>query len=59
MSASLLADIVVVAHLAYVAFVVFGFLAIPAGWVLGWGWVRNRPFRLLHFCAIAFVGLKG
>ena len=59
MSPSLLADIVVVAHLAYVGFVLFGFITIPAGWALGWGWVRNLPFRLLHFCAIAFVGLEG
>lgn len=59
MSPSLLADIVVVAHLIYVGFVIFGFLAIPAGWALGWGWVRNLPFRLLHICAIAFVGLEG
>jgi hypothetical protein len=59
MSPSLLADIVVVAHLVYVGFVIFGFLTIPAGWALGWVWVRNLPFRLLHFCAMAFVGLEG
>jgi hypothetical protein len=59
MSPSLLADTVVLLHLLYVGFVIFGFLTIPAGWALGWAWVRNRTFRLLHFAAIAFVGLEG
>ena len=59
MRPSLLADIIVVLHLLYVGFVIFGFLAVPAGWARGWGWVRNLPFRLAHFAAIAFVGLEG
>ena len=59
MNAALLADIVVVLHFLYAAFVVAGFLAVPAGWALGWGWVRNFPLRLTHLAAIAFVGLEG
>ncbi|MCZ6473006.1 MAG: DUF2784 domain-containing protein [SAR324 cluster bacterium] len=58
MSPALLANIVVVLHLLYAAFVVSGFLAIPAGWTLGWGWVRGRTYRLLHLAATAFVGLQ-
>ena len=59
MNAGLLADIVVVLHFLYAAFVAAGFLAVPAGWALGWSWVRNRPFRLIHLAAIAFVGMEG
>ena len=50
-----LADLVVAVHAAYVVFVVGGELAVLAGWLLGWGWTRNRVFRLLHLAAIALV----
>ncbi|MGH7778583.1 MAG: DUF2784 domain-containing protein [Candidatus Binataceae bacterium] len=50
-----LADIVVAIHAAYVAFVVFGFVAIIAGGALGWRWVRNFWLRLAHLLAIAIV----
>ena len=42
-------------HAAYVAFVVFGFVAILAGAQLGWNWVRNLKFRLAHLGAIMLV----
>jgi hypothetical protein len=51
----LLADLVVVAHFAYVGFVVFGMAAILVGGVLRWHWVRNFWFRVLHLVAIALV----
>jgi hypothetical protein len=54
----LLADLVVVVHFAYVAFVVVGFLLILLGIVLRWGWVRNFWFRLVHFVAIAIVAAQ-
>ena len=54
----LLADIVVVAHLVYVLFVVSGFLAVFIGGPLGWHWVRNRAYRLTHAGAMLFVGLE-
>jgi polyferredoxin len=53
-----LADVVVVLHAAYVAFVVFGELAILLGIVLRWTWIRNRTFRLLHLSAILVVVLE-
>lgn len=53
-----LADAVVLAHLAYVAFVVQGYLTLPVGWVLGWRWVRNRHYRRLHVAAIALVAVE-
>jgi hypothetical protein len=51
----ILADLIVTIHAAYVAFVVFGLVAIVVGWALGWRWVRNVWFRGLHLVAIALV----
>jgi uncharacterized protein DUF2784 len=50
-----LADLVVVFHAAYVAFVVLGFVAILLGATLKWRWVRNFYFRAAHLAAIGFV----
>jgi hypothetical protein len=46
------ADLVAAVHAAYVAFVVFGFVAIILGVAMGWRWVRNVYFRALHLAAI-------
>jgi len=54
----LLADLVVVFHAAYVAFVVLGFAAILIGIAMGWEWVRDFRFRLAHLAAIGFVVLE-
>ena len=51
----LLADLVVLIHFAYVAFVVVGMAAILLGIVLRWRWVRNFWFRLVHFLMIGVV----
>jgi hypothetical protein len=51
----LLADLMVAIHIAYVSVVVFGLLAILIGGPLGWGWVRNRWFRVFHFLMILIV----
>jgi putative Ca2+/H+ antiporter (TMEM165/GDT1 family) len=53
-----LADLVVVFHGAYVAFVVFGLVAILVGIARNWGWVRNFWFRVVHFLAIAYVAFE-
>ena len=53
-----MADTVLFAHAAFVAFVTGGLVAIGLGPALGWGWVRNRRFRQLHLTAIAFVALQ-
>jgi hypothetical protein len=58
MSNAFLADLVVVLHVTYVSFVVVGELAILAGWLCGWGWVRNRWFRLSHLAAIGIVAFE-
>jgi hypothetical protein len=51
----MLADIVLLAHAAFVIFVVGGLGAVWAGAALGRGWASNRWFRALHLAAIAFV----
>ncbi len=54
----LLADVVVVAHAAYAAFVVVGLAAILLGVALEWRWVRNFWFRVIHFAMIGLVALE-
>lgn len=53
-----IADVVVVVHAAYIAFVVFGMLAILLGVVLHWQWIGNFWFRLSHLLAIAIVAVQ-
>ena len=55
---TLTADLVLAAHAALVAFVVGGQVLILAGWMLGWRWPRNLPFRLAHAGVIALVVLE-
>ena len=49
------ADLVAAVHAAYIAFVVFGFIAIMLGVAMGWQWVRNVYFRAAHLAAILLV----
>ncbi|WP_386083393.1 DUF2784 domain-containing protein [Vreelandella sp. F11] len=51
----LIADIILILHVLFVAFVVLGLAAIYAGYFLNWRWVRNRTFRIVHLCAIGYV----
>ncbi|MFG6666408.1 DUF2784 domain-containing protein [Halomonas sp. HNIBRBA4712] len=51
----LMADIVLLFHVLFVAFVVGGLLAIYAGRLWGWRWVRHRGFRIIHLAAIGYV----
>lgn len=51
----LTADLVVVSHFAFVAFVVFGLLLTLVGGVRHWEWVRGVCFRAIHLAAIGFV----
>ena len=51
----LLADLTVVIHATYVAFVVFGLVAILLGCIAQWRWVRNFYFRIGHLAAILVV----
>ena len=55
---TLLADIVLIVHFAFVLFVVGGLAAIWIGTVAGLAWVRNFWFRAAHLAAIAFVAAE-
>ncbi|HLS99286.1 MAG TPA: DUF2784 domain-containing protein [Porticoccaceae bacterium] len=52
---ALLADGVLILHVAFVVFVVGGLVAIIAGNLRGWGWVNGLAFRIAHLAAIAVV----
>lgn len=54
----LLADTLLVLHVLFVCFVVFGLIAIYLGYGLHWAWVRNRTFRIIHLLAIGIVVLQ-
>jgi hypothetical protein len=54
----LLADLVVVVHAAYVAFIVLGLVAIVYGIARRRAWARNFYFRWLHLLMIAVVVLE-
>jgi hypothetical protein len=54
----LLADALVTIHLAYMAYVVLGQLAILVGWALAWKWVRNPWFRISHLAMILIVAVE-
>ena len=53
-----LANAVLVIHFCYVLFVVFGFVYIWIGRVLGWRGIYNRWFRWLHLLAMAIVAAE-
>lgn len=49
------ADLILVTHALFVAFVVLGLIAMPVGKYFRWRWARNLRFRLIHLAAIGFV----
>ena len=53
-----LADLILIAHFAFVLFVVGGLPAIWIGAAVGWRWVRNFWFRMAHLAAIFFVAAE-
>jgi Protein of Unknown function (DUF2784) len=55
----ILADVLVAIHLAIVAFVVLGLVAILIGVALKRSWARNFWFRLVHLFAIGFIAVEG
>ena len=52
------ADLILVAHAAFIAFVVGGQALILAGWLRGWQWSRQIVFRVLHLGAITTVVIE-
>jgi len=55
---TVLADIVLVVHFAFVLFVVGGLALIWFGAAAGWAWVRSFWFRVGHLGAIVFVAAE-
>ena len=55
---ALLADLLVVGHLAIVLFIVGGLVLILIGARRGWGWVRNPWFRAAHLLGIGIVAAE-
>jgi polyferredoxin len=51
----ILADLIVAAHFAYVAFVIGGLVVVLIGGIVGWKPVRNCWFRLIHLLMIGIV----
>jgi hypothetical protein len=52
------ATLILLIHLAVVAFNVFGLVAIPLGKWLGWGFVRGFWWRFLHVLTLAAVAMQ-
>lgn len=57
MASALLADLLLVAHVAVVLFIVGGLLLIALGGARGWPWVRLFWWRVLHLAAMGFVAV--
>jgi hypothetical protein len=58
MTLELAADLIVFFHLLYVLFTVGGEVLVLFGGAIGWHWVRNRIFRLIHLIASFFVAVE-
>jgi hypothetical protein len=54
----LAADAVLLLHVLFVVFVVFGLVLIFVGRAFAWSWVRNPWFRLIHLVSIAVVVIQ-
>ncbi len=55
---ALLADLVLIVHFAFVAFVIVGLLLIWAGWLGRWRFIRNFWVRLVHLVAMGAVAAE-
>jgi hypothetical protein len=51
----LAADLVLLLHTAFIAFVLFGLVVVLIGVWRGWDWTRNFWFRTAHLAAIGYV----
>ena len=51
----ILANLILVTHALFVAFVILGLVVILLGRYWRWGWIRNGWFRLAHLAAIGIV----
>ncbi len=58
MSDLLVADLLLLAHVCFVIFVLSGLVLVITGKFLSWSWVRNRWFRIVHLCCIGVVVIQ-
>ena len=58
MSRRIAADLLLVFHASFIAFVILGLIAVLIGGALSWSWVRNRRFRVVHLACIGIVVLQ-
>jgi hypothetical protein len=56
--AILLADVVLLLHAGYAAFVIGGLLVVPLGGWFEWPWVRARRLRLAHLLCTAIIAAE-
>jgi len=54
----LAADLTLLLHASFVAFVIVGLILIFTGKALAWSWIRNPWFRWTHLAAISVVVLQ-
>ena len=54
----LAADLLLITHTLFVAFVIFGLIFVLVGKLFSWRGIRNRWFRLVHLTAIGVVVLQ-
>jgi len=54
----LAADLLLLSHVLFVAFVILGLALVLTGKPLNWAWVRNPWFRVAHLAAIGIVVLQ-
>jgi hypothetical protein len=53
-----LADVVLVAHIGVVSFVILGLFVTLLGALCRWQWVRNMWFRGVHLALICYISLQ-
>jgi hypothetical protein len=51
----IIADAILIIHVAFVVYVTCGLIAIYVGHFLNWPWVRNYWFRISHLLAIGII----
>jgi hypothetical protein len=56
--AGLLADVLLIVHVVFAAFIVFGLFLIIIGGICKWRWIRNFWLRLFHLFATVWVAIE-
>ena len=51
----LLADLILILHTGFIAFVILGLIAVWVGYFASWNWTRSIAFRVAHLVAIGYV----